>query len=144
MKNQLIAKERLRALILDQLGNKGKICEILGITYETLYQHINNDPELALLIEQQIERNIDFVESKLYQMIAGYEEEVTYVSHYKGKIITTSYMKKHKPDPACMIYFLKTRARHRGYVEKTGLDFGGITVDQINFISEEPKLKKLA
>ena len=63
----------------------------------TYHLWLKKDPKFALLVAEAGEAAIDFVESKLYQNID------------KGREIST-------------IFYLKTRAKHRGYVEASQLD----------------------
>jgi len=78
------------------------------------------DPKFALAVEEAGEAAIDFVESQLYSNIS------------KGKEIST-------------IFYLKTRAAHRGYYEKSQLDItsGGekLVFNFGNEVPENPNLK---
>lgn len=68
-----------------------------NIHRSTYRDWLKKDPKFAAAVEATNEAAIDFVESKLYKNIEA------------GKEIST-------------IFYLKTRAAHRGYYEKTQMD----------------------
>ncbi len=107
------------------MGNKTEISESLGIARKTLYEWIDKDDELHDAIKTQEEANIDFAESKLFERINGYEHKDVHISNFKGEITTTPLIKHYPPDPTSIIFFLKTRAKHRGYVEKQQIELSG-------------------
>lgn len=74
------------------LGNISASCDKTGISRQTYYQWLEDDPEFAKEVAHIKERSVDFVEGCLFQQIKN------------GNATST-------------IFFLKTRARHRGYVE---------------------------
>ena len=94
------------------LGNKTKIAESLNIARKTLYEWIENDKDLSEAIRHQEEANIDFVESKLFEKIEGIE---TVKTNANGEPVYYSL----PPSDTAIIFFLKTRAKNRGYVERT-------------------------
>lgn len=100
------------------MGNKTQVSESLGVARKTLYEWIDKDPDLKASIHQQEEANIDFTESKLFARIEGYEHDDTHISNYQGEITVTPLTKHYPPDPTSIIFFLKTKAKHRGYVER--------------------------
>lgn len=107
------------------MGNKTEISEALGIARKTLYEWIDKDSDLKTAIEAQEEANIDFTESKLFARIEGYEHDDVHISNFQGKVTITPLIKHYPPDPTSIIFFLKTRAKHRGYIERqevTGKD----------------------
>jgi len=123
-------------------GNKTEVCKALDISYGTLVTWGLKYTEIGEVLDQQHELNLDLVESRLLQRINGFEEIDTYVSHYKGEIVSHEIVKKYPPDPTCIIFFLKTRGRSRGYVEKVGFEVTGKTVSEIVFKAVEPEVKK--
>lgn len=112
-----------------KLGNKTEVCKALSIDRSTLYDWIEKDDALRAAIEAQSEANIDFVESKLFELVEGVTmlgkgdsdggESPTYVL---------------PPNVTAIIFFLKTKGKARGYVEKQEieqLNKGDITVKVI-------------
>lgn len=74
------------------LGNITGACEAVGINRWTYYEWLKNDPQFKQECETIPERIKDFVESSLLLQI-------------KDKI------------PSSTIFFLKTKAKDRGYIE---------------------------
>ena len=90
-------KEKLLVALEKKLGNITAACKSVGLSRMTYNNYKNNDPEFAEAARQVSEVAIDFVESKLMENIQKNKE-------------------------TSIIFFLKTRAKHRGYVEKTETD----------------------
>jgi len=79
-------------------------CAALNMSRNAYYKWRNDDPEFAAECDEATEATIDFVESKLMENID-------------------------KNDNACIIFFMKTKGRHRGYIER--VEHGGINSDAI-------------
>lgn len=85
-------KEMLSAL-QKSLGVVTSACEKCSISRQAHYNWIKSDPEYAAAVDDIKERSLDFGESHLHKLIqAG--------------------------NPAATIFFLKTKAKDRGYVER--------------------------
>ena len=94
-----------------KLGKKGKVlkflaesrgivsyaCKNAGISRNTFYSWCREDEKFKQAVNEISEENIDIVESKLLQKIQD-------------------------NDLTAIIFFLKTKGRKRGYVEKTEID----------------------
>lgn len=104
-----------------KMGNKTEIAEALNVSRTALYNWIEEDSDLKEAIEAQEEANIDFTESKLFARIDGYEHPDVHISNYQGNVTETPLIKHYPPDPTSIIFFLKTRAKHRGYIERQEL-----------------------
>lgn len=106
------------------LGNVSFACNTVGINRDTYYEWLRNDPDFAQTVKSDVfEHNIDFVESKLMEKINGKEYiEETKEYDKKGNVKTVKQSKKTVlPDTEAIKFFLKTRGKERGYVEKTEL-----------------------
>lgn len=113
------------------MGNKTEIAEALNVSRTALYNWIEGDSDLKEAIEAQEEANIDFTESKLFARIKGYEHPDVHISNYQGVVTETDLTKHYPPDPTSIIFFLKTKAKHRGYIERqevTGKDGSPLAV----------------
>jgi len=75
-------------------GNISNVCKAININRQTYYNWLKDDLEFKQAVEDAQEGLIDEVESALYARIGS-------------------------GDTTAMIFFLKTRAKHRGYIEKT-------------------------
>lgn len=81
----------------------------LGCSRATIYNAIERNPAIKAVYADESEKVIDFVESKLLDRI-------------------------NKGDTTAMIFFLKTKGKSRGYVERiesTGKDGGAIEIKVI-------------
>lgn len=111
-KKQLIKKAMLDSLAAN-LGNVTKACEAVGICRKTYYEYLKDD-DFKLEVESIEESNIDFAESKLFQLIDG----VSLITD--GANEPTVY--KSAPNVTATIFYLKTKGKKRGYIEKTEQD----------------------
>lgn len=71
-------------------------CEAVGISRSTYYYWYKNDEEFKVLVDDITETQVDFVESKLMQLISA-------------------------NDTTAIIFYLKTKGKKRGYNEKAVL-----------------------
>lgn len=89
-----ISNEEIVKVFKKKGCNINETCEALGITRVTFYRWRDADPELDRMIQEAAEALIDFAECQLMKLIkAG--------------------------DAKSIIFFLKTKGKHRGYVEST-------------------------
>ena len=93
-------KKALLEALAQTLGVVTSACKIVGMDRTTFYKYVNEDEEFAKAVKDVGEIAIDFAESKLYEQIRENN--------------TTS-----------TIFYLKTKAKHRGYVEKTEIEHSG-------------------
>lgn len=110
-----VKKKMLLELLEKNLGIIAPSIKTLGINRMTYYNWVKKDKKFRDAVESIKETSIDFVESKLYKSID--EGNVT-----------------------AMIFYLKCRAKNRGYIEHSNLD---ITIRPIDFKfgeGDNPKL----
>ena len=98
-------------------------CKNAGVSRSAFYEMLKDDPEFAERVEDAKEQAIDHVESKLFNLIDN-------------------------GDTGATIFFLKTRGKKRGYVERqevTGadntpikieIDFKNASIDELRQLSE--------
>lgn len=115
--NSLNSKKKEFLSVLEKYqGNVSNACISFGISRTTHYNWVNDDPWYKSQVEDIGESVIDFVENKLLSRING----ITMATQTpEGETIIYT----EKPSDACIIFYLKTRAKHRGYVEKNEVDF---------------------
>jgi len=89
-------KELIEALTLS-LGIVTTACKKVGISRTTFYQYLKDDKEFEKEVQDIEDIAIDFVESQLFKQIQ--EDNTT-----------------------ATIFYLKTKAKKRGYIEKTETD----------------------
>ena len=103
-------KKAFPTILKDKLGNVTDACNLLGCSRSWYYGMRHEDPEFKALCDEAHEVVLDFVESHLFKQI-------------KADV------------PASTIFFLKTRGKDRGYIERnefSGKDGGPIQVEQLN------------
>ena len=112
-KDTLKKKAMLKALE-SSLGVVTTACESVGIKRNSHYRWMNEDEEYRVQVESLTDLAIDFAESKLIELINGAHREV---STPDGEVISI----KDAPNTSATIFYLKTRGKKRGYVERTEL-----------------------
>jgi hypothetical protein len=93
-------KKAMLAALDKSLGIVKTACQEVGIARQTHYNWMEADPDYKQAVESIGEGVIDFVESKLHTLIVN-------------------------GDTAATIFYMKTKAKKRGYVERqelTGAD----------------------
>jgi predicted DNA-binding transcriptional regulator AlpA len=90
-------KKKLIQELRGSLGIVSSACEALGISRTTYYKYYKADEQFKEQVDSIGDEAIDFVESRLFELIR------------KGNVAAT-------------IFFLKTKGKKRGYVEKQELD----------------------
>ncbi len=97
------------------LGIVSIACKAVGIARQTHYEWFNEDPKYKASVEAVAEIALDFAESKLHKQIE-------------------------KEDTIATIFYLKTKGKKRGYIEKSEIGFtdkDGKDIQPINFILDE-------
>tara|TARA_R110000851_G_C13036280_1_gene561684 strand:- start:1075 stop:1410 length:336 start_codon:yes stop_codon:yes gene_type:complete len=79
------------------LGIVSTSCLNADVSRATHYRWLQEDPDYKAYVKDIQEIAIDFVESKLYDKIK-------------------------ENDTACIIFYLKTKAKHRGYIERQQIE----------------------
>lgn len=92
--NEAEIKRKFPEILADTLGIVTDACKQAGISRGTFYNWCEADPDFKRACDDVNEQTIDFVESKLLQGIREGKE-------------------------ASQIFYLKTKAKHRGYIERT-------------------------
>jgi len=101
----------------NQRGFVSLAAKELGCSYVTVYNYMNEYPELKALHESLNEVAADIAENTLYKLATGEKDE-------NGKY-------KQEPNVTALIFMLKTKYRHRGYSERlelTGANGGAIAL----------------
>lgn len=111
------------AALKKTLGRVTDACEKVDIARATHYLWMDKDPEYREAVKSIDEAAIDFVEGKLFELINGARKEVV----TQDGVVEI----KDTPNPTATIFYLKTKAKHRGYVERqeiTGADGGPVQI----------------
>lgn len=121
-------KETMLKCLQQSMGIVSTAAAKANISRKTHYEWYNEDPEYSAQVDAINESCIDFAESKLMELINGAKHEVATA---KGEVLQV----QDGPNPTACIFYLKTKGKKRGYVEKSELDVGGnginITIDSL-------------
>jgi transposase-like protein len=100
-KRESVKERKARFLIFlkEEKGNITNACKRFGMTRAAYYKWYNKDSEFAKEADEITDETLDWVESKLMNLIDR--------GNYQS-----------------IIFYLKTRGKKRGYVEKSELDVG--------------------
>ena len=86
-------KKALVEALEKSLGVVSTACKAAGISRDTHYRWLKEDPEYKAQVEELSEVALDFAESHLHNLIKD-------------------------GNPAATIFFLKTKGKNRGYIER--------------------------
>lgn len=109
-------------------------CEAVGISRQTYYNYLADDKAFAEQVDEINEASIDHVESKLMEKINGVQVQ------HEGATGIKIY--DQPPSDTAIIFFLKTKAKKRGYVERqevTGADGAPLNPTPIGFTDGSAK-----
>lgn len=93
MRDTAQKKRQFLTLYAKHLCNVTTTCRAIGIERKTFYRWYNGDVRFKKAVDDTSEERIDFVENALNQKIQS-------------------------GDTTAIIFFLKTKGKHRGYVER--------------------------
>lgn len=113
-------KKKLLEGLKQYRGIISSACQFANLDRQTFYNYKRDDEAFALAFDDINEASIDFVEGKLFEKING-------VTTQSGENIY-----EQPPSDTAIIFYLKTKGKKRGYVEKTELDVNAKSI-QINF-----------
>ena len=116
-------KAKMIQALAQTYGRVTDAAKIVDIDRTTHYRWLKEDEEYKAAVESVGEVALDFVEGKLFELIEGAEREVMTEA---GPM-----MVKETPNPTACIFYLKTKGKKRGYVERqeiTGADGGAVTI----------------
>jgi len=88
------------------------------VSRNTHYRWVNEDPEYAKAVDEANEMALDFVEGKLFELING----VKAISNDGGVYEVL-------PDKSCIIFYLKTKGKSRGYIERQEMMNGEVVIE---------------
>ena len=110
-------KKDILAELEKQNGIVSTACNNIGMPRSTFYNWLNTDEDFKKAVDEIQEVAIDYVESKLFEKIKG----VTIGKVNNSQILTYDI----PPSDTAIIFYLKTKAKKRGYIERTEVDHSG-------------------
>jgi hypothetical protein len=129
MTNSDINKKAMIEALKKSLGVVKTACVVVGIARQTHYRWLEEDPEYKLATEDIGEEAIDFVESKLFEKIEGISVSQGIDDQGKSKVYTVP------PSDTAIIFYLKTKGKKRGYIERT--EFAGVPDQPLSMKSDD-------
>ena len=112
--NATLKKNAMLKALESTLGVVTSACEVVGIDRRTHYRWLQEDEAYRMQVESLTDLAVDFAESQLFELIKGAHREV---STPDGEVIRI----QDAPNTSATIFYLKTRGKKRGYVERTEL-----------------------
>lgn len=102
-----------------------------NMSRQTYYNWLKDDPEFEEAAQEIQENSIDFVESKLFEKINGVTVQTF---NQKGEPVIYD----NPPSDTAIIFYLKTKGKKRGYVERMELDnMNAIMLMQLDPLSSD-------
>lgn len=142
MTGQIDTKEAVLKALEDKKGIVTEAVRVAGIARSTYYQWLENDPEFKRRVDEIQDVAIDFVEGKLFEKING-------VQVRKGTDTETGedIVYDLPPSDVAITFYLKTKGKKRGYIERqelSGPNDTPLLAPQINVFThpkptEDPK-----
>jgi len=111
IKKAIEKKEAMIQALENSLGIVSVACRKVNISRQTHYRWCQEDEAYDRASKEIIEATIDFVESKLFENIQDKKE-------------------------ASIMFYLKSKAKHRGYVERQEVDMGNNNHFRVEIIDE--------
>jgi len=118
IQNSTLKKNAMLEALKKSLGIVTKAVEMVGIDRQTHYNWLKDDADYKAKVEALDDVVLDFAESKLHQSINNGSDTAT-------------------------IFFLKTKGKKRGYIEKQEIINTNLNTDLNELVSEEEKQKIL-
>lgn len=100
-------KKMLLQALEQSLGIVTPACKAVGVSRETYYLYMRNDPEFREAVEQINEITLDFVENQLFKKIKDGSER-------------------------SILFYMKYKARKRGYTDSIDITSGGEKIIDIS------------
>ncbi len=110
-KSEQLKKEQLLKALEKSLGIVSTACESIGISRTTYYKYYNEDKDFKWSVDSIGDIALDCAESQLFELI-------------KEKNITA------------IIFYLKTKGKKRGYIEKQEVNHNSNNITGIRLISD--------
>ena len=110
-KSEQLKKEQLLKALEKSLGIASTACEAVNISRTTYYKYYNEDKDFKRSVDSIGDIALDCAESQLFELI-------------KEKNVTA------------IIFYLKTKGKKRGYIEKQEVNHNSNNITGIRLISD--------
>lgn len=129
------------------MGIISQASKLTGIIRNTHYVWMKANPTYKQAVEEIDEETLDFGETQLHKLMTGVQiEEIRRKPDpdNKEKVIEETVVYTSVPDKSAVIFFLKTKGKKRGYIERTeitgaeGTPLGGMAPIIVQMQSSKP------
>jgi len=110
-KSEQLKKEQLLQALTKSLGIVSTACASVGMSRTTYYKYYNEDKDFKTLVDDISDVAIDFAENKLFDLMR-------------------------EGNPTAIIFYLKTKGKKRGYIEKQETSHNSNNITGIRLISD--------
>jgi hypothetical protein len=107
-----ISKKAMIEALEKSLGVVTSACRSVGISRQTHYRWLEEDEEYKQQVDELANVALDYAETKLHNQIT-------------------------KENPTAIIFYLKTKGKKRGYVERQEISHEGLKTFQIEEVDEQ-------
>ena len=113
-------KKAMIAALRSSLGVVETACKAAGIARSTHYLWLKQDADYAGQVAEVNEVSLDFAESQLFKVIRGYTmpDVKVFLDKDTKEPIIVPITKQVGTDVGATIFYLKTKGKARGYVER--------------------------
>ena len=117
-------KKRLLAALRASLGVVETACNNAKVARSNHYHWLKKDPKYAAAVAQVDDVAVDFGETMLHKLMRGYTlpDTKVFLNSDSKQPIVVPITKHIGTDASAVIFFLKTKGKARGYVEKTQVE----------------------
>jgi len=100
--------EKFKEICNKSFGNLTAVAKYYNVTRQTIHNWVNDKPELKDIVLESKNTVIDSVENTMFKMIFGIPlmddgKQIGWIE---------------KPDKSLIMFYLKTQAKDRGYIER--------------------------
>lgn len=117
-------KKKLLAALTATLGVVETACQKAGVGRRTHYDWLKEDAAYAADVAEIVDISLDFAESHLLKVIRGYSlpDSKVFLDKDTKEPIVVPITKHIGTDVGATIFYLKTKGKARGYVERQQIE----------------------
>ena len=109
------AKQKMIEALRMSMGIVTRAVGMVETSRAQYYVWLKEDSVFSAIVQEISEEAIDMVEGKMYQLINGVETVHPTAVNPDGSPVIFDTL----PDKILIMFYLKTKAKHRGYIERT-------------------------
>ncbi|GAA4362172.1 hypothetical protein GCM10023185_29850 [Hymenobacter saemangeumensis] len=120
-------KSKLLDALRASLGVVETACKRASVPRRNHYDWLKKDKKYAAEVADIEDIALDFGESQLHKLMNGYTvpDSKVFLDRDTKEPIVVPITKHFGPDAGAVIFFLKTKGKRRGYIERTQVEHSG-------------------